>query len=721
MRMVYFYVMVLSMSFVSWGQTTIYKGKVIDTTQKPIPYANIIAIKTSNETFIRGVITDDNGFFQLEIQPENTFYIEINSLGYNKVVIHPTETDLGTITLTKRVIELEEFVVVGEKKIIEQKVDRLVFNVEHSMVANNGSAIDVLKTTPGVQLNDDNINIVGKSSVRVLINDRIVQFSGEELINYLKGIASDNIKNIEVITTPPAKYEAEGNGGLINIVLKKSEKNTWNNQIRSSYIQKSYPAIQLGNTFNYSYNRWEALASVDVRKGHSRYKSDSFIHYPIELWENLSTTKSSEDYLSVRLGADYQLTPKSNMGFLYSGYYYTPNAKEGGNTSIFDTNNREIGKIENDGATKEVGKQNSFNVHFVQKLDTLGRSISIDLDYFNYNNDRNREFTSDRTGNRTLFQKSNNIGIQKIVNYSTKIDFEHPIKWANFTYGGKITQTKTDNEVNFFDLTNGTPILDAQKSNVFEYTENIQALYADMAKDLGEKWKVKLGLRVENTQTKGFSKKMNQVNTQKYLRFFPTIYLNYVKNQNNIFNLSYSKRIGRPSFSQLNPFRFYLNANSYVTGNPYLQPSISNYLEFKYVFKNNLITDIFLEKSNGASSQVSSLDVVNNIQVYIFENIGSDYTYGLRQTILYNPFNWWNTTNMFAFYYFGMDINRNLNFESKINNGWVCQFYTNQVFSLNQKKTIQAEVTFFASSKSFRLFDVLDPYYKLDIGFRMQF
>lgn len=703
------------------GQT-IYTGKVEDSKKTPIAYANVVAFKVNGNQLLTGVITNDNGTFELKVTTKEPFYIEVSFIGFETQKINPEKNNLGVIILKEDATILKDVVVTARKKLIKQKVDRLVFNVENSMASSGGSALDVLKATPSVQINRNNINIVGKSSVRVLVNDRIVKLSGEELVNYLTSFASDDIKNIEVITTPPAKYEAEGNGGLINIILKKPKDNSWSNQVRASYFQTTYPAVKIGNTFNYNHKKWKILASLDAKKGHSQRKIATSLYYPNQTWKDTIINKEAEDYLSAKLGVDYQVSPKASIGFLYSGNYQEPNSKEHSNVFILNTNNQKISNIRNNGFTDQNSQNNSLNIHYLQNLDTLGRKMSIDLDYFNYQNDKNRKFSSRRTGNLNSYQKSKNTGDQDITNYSAKIDFQHPSKFAYFSYGGKITQTKTNNEVKFFDLTNGNTLLDMQKSNIFEYTENIQALYVDMKKDFSAKWQMKLGLRSEFTQTKGFSKSLNQTDKRNYVKLFPTLYVNYMKNPNNIFNLSYSRRTDRPSFYRLNPFKFYINANSYVEGNPSLQPDFSHNIDFQYIFKGRFITKLFYAYVEGASSQVPKVDVTNNNQYYTFENIGNVGVYGLTQTILYNPFKWWNTTNMIAGFYKKTNVDSDINLgTNKFFNGWQYQLYSNHSFLLNRKGTIQAEATFYANSKNPQFIYDVEPMWFLDLGLKMQF
>lgn len=720
MRNVFLNFLVLMFSTVVFSQSVTYKGKIVDERQTPISYADVLAMDDNN-SIIEGVITDNNGDFKLEIvNNASVDHIEISFIGFETQIIKPNTFELGTIVLKEEATELKEIVIVARKRMIDQKVDRLVFNVENSVSSSNGSALDLLKVTPSVQVNNNSINIIGKSGARVLINDRIVQLSGEELASYLNSFSSDDIKNIEVITTPPAKYEAEGNGGLINIVLKKPKENSWNNQIRASYVQTTYPAIKLGNTFNYSHQKWKVFASLDGKKGNEQSLAKMNIHYPDQVWRDTIKTKHSVDYVSGKLGVDYQINERSVIGLFYSGEYKKPNSIENSTTYITSDSNILLGKIVNNGNMKQKNVNNILNVHYSQKLDTLGREMFIDLDYFNYKNTKDREFTSEQLGNHTSFQMTNNTGVQNIENYSAKVDFQHPTKFANFSYGGKIARTKTNNDVNFYDLSNGSPVFSQNKSNVFKYIEDIQALYLDISKNFSESLQAKLGLRSEFTQTEGISKNLSQVDRKKYVQLFPTLYLSYTKDRNNMFNLSLNRRISRPSFSRLNPFKFYTNANSYVEGNPSLQPSFSNEIRFKYIYKRAFITELFYSYIQDVASQVPRINVSKNQQYYTFQNVGNLQIFGATQTILYNPFSWWNTTNIISGFYqntkTSIDVGTN-----RIFNGWKLQLYSNQVFSLNQDKTFLLESSFTAQSRGHEFLFETSPAWKLDLGLRMKF
>ncbi|RBW63150.1 TonB-dependent receptor [Tenacibaculum sp. E3R01] len=698
---------------ISFGQT--FTGKIVDKQNLPISFANIILKNKADNSLITGVISNENGKFSINSKKENV-YLEISFVGFITKKIYPTKSSIGTVVLNEEGQQLQEVVITARKKLIEQKVDRLVFNIENTVAGTGGTALDALKTTPSVNVDTDKLAIVGKGNVRVMVNDRIIQLSGSELNAYLGTIASDDIKNIEVITTPPSKYDAEGNSGLINIVLKKSKENSWNNQLRTSYTQATYALLNIGNTFNYNKNKVSLIASLNGTKGHTAQFNQFDIIYPSASTVSNLDMKNKENVISGRLGLDYSLTDNATVGVLYSGSSEDKGIKDGGRTLINDGNGT---YTVNKGNADTKNMNHSINAHYIQKLDTLGRKLSIDVDYFNYNNSSNRVFSSEQfITNQSYFEAKNSIN-QNIKNYSGRIDIEHPSKWANFSYGVKTTFTKTDSDVAFYNTTTGAPIFDPTQSNTFMYSENINALYADMSKPLSEKWQLKMGLRFENTRTKGVSKTNNQTDINSYNKLFPSVFLGYNPSRTNMFNLSYSRRIQRPSFERLNPFRFYINPISYQEGNPFLKPQISENFELKHIYKGKLISKAFVSYvDNGYFNIIKAEDGAQQRIVVTFDNFYTAYNYGISETFIYNPTKWWNTTTQAALSKMDTRYKDGFNLDAKLLSGWNFQFYNRNTFHLNEAKTVQAEATFIYASPQKLMYFSTTEMVNLDLGLK---
>lgn len=687
-------------SFSLYAQFNI-KGQILDAESKTLEFVEIIVLN-SDSSAIASELTELDGSFNIPNIEKGNYDIIIRSFSgilNTQAVLVEKDIDLGIITVND-VVVLKEVVITSQKPLIERKVDRTVFNVGSSALATGGDALDALRVTPGVSVQNDAISIIGKSSMAVMVDGRLLQLSGEDLLNYLQSISSDDIKSIEVITTPPAKYEAEGNSGLINIKLKKGKNNSWGNSIRTSYIQTTYPAGSLGNSFYYNKNKLSLSANVDAKKGNEQYTDTYTIYFPNSRNESEAKSKNSQDYYSGRIGLDYSINDNVTIGGIAQYYNSKPNSSENSYINIFDSSDNLASTILTDGTTQETNSTGSYNLHYIQKIDTLGKKLSVDLDYFNFIEKKNRNFNSQEFSSEgvSLYQLiANNEGNQDINNYSAKIDFEHPTKWANISYGTKFTFTNTNSAVNFYDQTSGTPVLDPSQSDEFEYTENIQSAYFDIAKSFGEKWQSKIGLRFESTQTTGLSKSTDQVNKNKFNKLFPTFYLLYNANENNIINLNYSRRINRPDFWELNPFKWYINSNSYSEGNPFLQPSFSDNIELTYGYKQKYYATFVSQIRTNAFGQIPQVNPDNNQQIYTRQNYHTAYVNGLVQVFVYNKFSWWEGQVQANAFYLHTKINKEFEQSLPVQQGINLNLSTNNTFILNKKKTVMGEVGYWVA------------------------
>lgn len=614
--------------------------------------------------------------------------------------------------------QIQEVEINMKKKLIERKVDRLVFNVENSITASGSDAVEVLKKTPGVAIQGNTIGIIGKSSVSVMIDEKMVQLSGEALMNYLRATSSENIKSIEVITTPPSKYDAEGNSGIINIQLKKAKQNSWSNSTRTTYTQTSYPALSLGNTFNYNKDRYSFSIMLDAKKGNENVTERSNIEYPSYLWMSKVKRKDSKDVQSVKVSADYQISKKSSIGAIFQFYNSTPDIQETNVVNLLSRQGQGNKILSTNAETDAKNWNNSLNLHFTHDLDSLGKKFSVDLDYFKFKEDKNRLF--DTQENNVLQLSAQNLGQQDINNLSAKIDFIHPAKFANYTYGAKITSTKNDSSIKFIDQTTGTPVVDPLQTDAYQYRENIQAAYFDLAKSFGEKWQIKLGARAEYTQTTSKSVTNSTEYKNDYFKIFPTFYVLRVLNGSNTINLSYSKRINRPSFWELNPFKWYFNANSYAEGNPFLQPAISHNFELTHTYKEKLFTSFFTQlKSNGFSQVPYVKDDLT--QVFTRLNYYKSYAYGISQNYVFNKWSWLESNAQYNIYYIKTKIDDQYKDAVPSQSGFGFAFSLNNSFVLNKSKTISGELNYNYNAPNKGLIYKQSGSMRLDLGLRFLF
>ena len=617
------------------------------------------------------------------------------------------ENDTVNSILEKQIQEVE---IKAKKKLIERKVDRLVFNVENSISATGGDALDALKVTPGIRVQNDKISMIGKSGMSVMVDDKVIQLSGEDLINYLKSITSDNIKSIEVITTPPAKYDAEGNSGIVNIKLKKAKLNQWSASFKSSYIQSTYPKGSVGGQFNYQKNKFSLYSNLSYTNGSNAPVEINNVYYDTGLWNEESKRRDFQKSLAGRIGINYKITDNWNIGIQYLGNTNKPSINENILTTIYNPDNTFNSFIKTISDSKNKNNNHSLNFNSDIELDSLGRKMSVNFDYFGYKNNENRNF------NTIDLLSANNTSEQNIENYSAKIDFEHPFSWIELSYGAKFSFIKTDSDVNYFDTTAGTPVFDATQSNTFQYKENTQSFYASGTKKISDKWETQLGLRLENTQTQGLSLTLNQKNKNNYTKFFPTFYITYTPDEKNSISLNYNKRINRPSYNRLNPFRWYSNPYSYVEGNPFLQPSFSNNLELNYTFDDNWTNSIYFSHTKNGFEQLTIVDNSTNIQKTVAENFFNTSVIGISESYTFNKLKWLSSTLSFDWSYNWAKslipiTNQNLK-------GANAYFSISNDFILNKNKTLLFNISYWYNFKGVSDLDKNSAYSQLDTSFK---
>ncbi|WP_316801755.1 outer membrane beta-barrel family protein [Pedobacter nototheniae] len=674
------------------------KGTVRDHLN-PIPGATII-ITDQQGKMINSTITKDDGSFETIVKSAN-YKIRIGFIGYaywEKDISLDKNTDLGIIILKEVTPSLKDVVIVGRKQIIEQKADRIVFHVENSIAATGGGATDALRAAPGLSIQNGTISMLGKGSSRILVNGRLIELTGQDLINYLNSISASDIKNIEIMSNPPAKYEALGDGGIININLKKGAANAWKSTTTLSYDQNKYAVYSLRNNFFYNKNKVKFSFNAGGKLGNLKTREDLDTYYPNGLWELNSTGKQKQDNLSGGFTFDYDVSPNTTIGAQYNGNYNNPDRKDNTIIKIGNQNQTLDSTLINIGLNDLRSANHAYNVHILTKLDTSGRKISFDADYFSYNSKIDNNFTATTYAPDLSFlnvnQSARNLSNQQINNLSIKVDMEHPLKFVNLSYGAKISFTNSNGNIQYYDTMSGNQLLDLNRSNNFNYKEDNQAIYLNGVKDFNSRLNMQIGLRLENTQTKGFSETLNQNNKNNYLKLFPTFYLTYKKNDNHTFLFNYGRRINRPGFEVLNPFRSYLNSKSYSEGNPFLQPSFNDNFEFTHVYKGKLRTNAFFNIVSNGFGVVFTANPENNTQVVSRQNYYKEYYYGLGETYSANLGSWWQIQTMA--YLLGSNSKFTDALNSSPNNSPQVYLSTNNTFSIG--KSTKFQIDYFYSS-----------------------
>lgn len=684
------------------GQSTPkLKGQLTDGAV-PLPWENIV-VSSSNGTITGGTTSNEEGVFELDID-KGTYKVTITAQGFTsweKDMLIDRDIDLGMIVLSRKAIDLDEVVIKTQKKTIVQKTDRLVYNLENTIVTTGGNALGAINTAPGVVVQNNSINILGKGASRVMIDGRMVELSGEELNNFLRSIAAGDIKNVEIITNPPAKYDANGTGGIININLKKGVRDSWKNTATLSYDQNKFGIYTVRNSFFYNKNNFRFSVSGNAKTGYKNATEDLKLSFPDGLQHMKSTSKMNEENLSGKIALAYDISGHTTIGIQYLRDGSNPNFKSDVTILNYTPENTLNNVLINNGFNDKYTGSESYNFHLVTQLDSLGKKLSVDADYFKYDSDFDRDFTTKNYTPDMVFvsldQSGKNVSDQDIENKSIKADMEHPFEFLNLSYGAKISFIKSSSGLLYYNTINENAELDSNQSNQFAYKENNQAVYISGEKTFNGAFTVQIGLRAENTQTSGYSANVNHRIENRYLKLFPTFYLSYKKDDNNSINFNYGKRINRPRFELLNPFRTYINSNSYSEGNPFLQPSFSNNFELSHSYKELLRTSVFLNFINDGYGVIFTSNPATNTQVVTRDNYYISTSYGIGENYSAGITEWWqNETSLYV-------LGSKTRFTSAINaiptNGLQFDFSTSNTFSLGETTKLQVEYTYTAPYK----------------------
>jgi hypothetical protein len=665
-------------------------GKVIILANNPVEFAEIILI-TKDSIVVKSELTNEKGNFLLQVQ-QGWYKLQIRQakkIVFSKNIELNTDLDMGIITFNDA-NQLESVTIVSKKKLIERKVDRLVFNVENSITASGGDALEALKVTPGIKVQNDKVSIIGKSNLSVMIDDKIVQLSEEDLANYLKSIPSDAIRSIEVITTPPAKYEASGNSGLVNIKLKKAKKDSWNALIGTTYLQKKYSDGTVMGNFNYNKKKLSISSAVNYTDGAKYVDQDDYAYFTDGLWYTVSPFKAKYTRRNGKLSLDYQLNSKWTIG---SQFLINNNSRLTTDSPYLPVSDYDSGQItrylKSDGKIDQKPNIKSLNFYNEFKIDTLGRKISLNVDYFNFNNEDIKSYNGDSVIENPYSQKyftGINTNNQDITNLSGKLDVDCPIKWAALSFGAKVSNSNANNGISAFNSgIVANPVQEQPLTqNKFEYTENIQALYFSGNKKINSHWETQFGLRMEATQTKTLAANLNQSSKINYIKFFPTAYLSYVPDDNSTFTFSYSRRIERPRFFDLNPNVYYLNPFQTIEGNAFLQPAFIDNTELTYTYK-KLESKLYFSYEDNLFSQVPIADPNTNIIRFTNENYINTKRFGFSENYTFNKYKWWASTNAIDFSY---AISESTLSFTQARKGINSRVSTSNDFILNQNQTM---------------------------------
>ncbi|MPT31054.1 MAG: TonB-dependent receptor, partial [Chryseobacterium sp.] len=557
-----------------------------------------INLFNSENKLVKTEIADQNGKFSFNDLMSGNYNLKINKSGtevYQSQVSVNENTTLPSISLNEK--SIEAVTITKTKPYIERQDGKMILNVENSIASTGNSAFEVLEKAPGVNIDsNDNISMRGKANLLVQIDGKNTPMTGTDLANYLRGIPSSTVEKIEFITNPSSKYDASGTS-IINIRLKKDQRKGTNGSLSTSLGTGKY--VKNNNSFsinhrnkkvnlfaNYSFAYREFYNKLTLDRNF--YENGTFQNAYVQ---NNFLKMNFRNHIA-KVGMDYYANDKNVLGFSVGLVSNRFDPTSNNDTQILNENYQPDGTFNTKSNNRDHWKNASLNFNHKYKIDSLGSELTTDLDYINYANTSLQNFNTrnfDNDGNLSPSSPANpNPYILKgdldgnLNIYSLKSDLTKVFKknWKLET-GLKTSFVKADNDLQFFDASSGTSIIDNSKTNHFIYEENINAVYGNVIKNW-EKFKVNFGLRMENTNVTGNQLTTNQINKKNYTQLFPSAVFSYDVDDKNSVELNFSRRITRPNYRQLNPFKFYLDPTTYQAGNPNLDPQTTMNYEFTY-------------------------------------------------------------------------------------------------------------------------------------------
>ena len=645
-------------------------GTIKDQQGKGLEKSTVSLLRAKDSFVLKLAVTNDDGKFDLTANPGN-YLLNVSHVGYTPYYTKPFElsgsgdVDLGNLEMSKLSANLQGVTVTAQRPMVEVKADKMIVNVEGTINSVGNDALELLRKAPGVMVDkDDNLSLAGKNGVQIYIDGKPSPLSGADLANFLKTLQSSQIDAFEIITNPSAKYEAAGNAGIINIRLKKNKSYGTNGSVSLGYNIGSFPKYNGGINFNHRNKHFNLFGNYNYNNGLSANSFTLRREQFDTIFQQTNTMRFKNNSHAFKTGIDFFLGQKSTIGGMVYGNVAKNEFNSAGPMYIIYEPTNTLDRILEASSQNKMDRTNiNTNINYRYAVPG-GTELNIDADYgfFNIRSNQmqpNHYYNADHT---VLLSSSvyNMIAPTDIDLLSTKVDYERNFKGGRLGIGGKIAFVKTDNDFQRYNVYSSSKILDTLKSNRFEYKENINALYVNYNKTL-KGWVVQFGLRAENTHSRGTSTGFKEVNNtmipfdstfeRDYTDIFPSAAITFNKNPKSQWNLTYSRRIDRPAYQDLNPFEFKLNEYTFMKGNTELKPQYTNSIGLTHTYKFKLNTTLnyshvkdifsqipdttektkaFLTKKNLATQDIVSLNISYPFQYKwysFFANLNTYYSH----------------------------------------------------------------------------------------------
>jgi outer membrane receptor protein involved in Fe transport len=704
-------------------------GKVLDEKHLNMAYASVSLLKAQDSTLIKGSITEDNGTYLFTGLQEGKYLIAINMIGYAKVFKGPYVINavhkvynIDNVELIPTAKQLNNVNIVSRKPLVERQVDKTVLNIENSVLAAGNNALEILQKAPGVAVDKDgNISLRGKKGVLIMLDGKPTYMSSDQLANLLRSTEGNAIQTIELITNPSAKYDAAGNSGIINIKLKKNRNYGTNGSITGGGGYGRYYKSNGGISLNHREKKFNAFGEFNYSKNKEYHDLD------IIRVNNTATDRTFFNQTSASIrerqnynykgGIDYFINDNNTIGAAVNGYNSTGNPVSDVKTLIGSSPAETDSSVVALNPSKFKYAGITYNLNYKGTIDTAGQEINADVDYSRYNSYQNDEYNNNYLNAAGQPYKAPYIfrssAPSAIKVFAAKVDYTYPFnKKTKLDVGLKSSVVSTDNNSIFENFLDNAWQNDLTRSNQFIYDENINAGYLNLKREFTG-LTVQLGLRAEQTNSKGNSITEQKISDRHYFNLFPSLFLNKVLGKDHELGFSYSRRIDRPDYGDLNPFISFVDLYTYGIGNPFLNPQYTNAFELNYSYKKTINVSFGYSHTSDAITRVLLSDTLKKTLFISSQNLAEKKSYNLNINSPLAIFKWWTTNNNLTVFYnkFSTPNLLGVPYESG-----KLAFYanTNQTVSLNS--TINIEMSAFYQSSMVEGTLAMKPQYGIDLG-----
>jgi iron complex outermembrane receptor protein len=630
-------------------------GKVYGEKHSPAEAATVILYSAADSSIIKSTICNNKGQYSINFKP-GRYLLSISKIGYEQsftgpyTIIANKNIAVNDITLDPHIPQLKEVSITAQRNYIDVKPGKVVLNVQSSIIADGNSVADILKQAPGVHIDSHgNLSLIGRLGALVTIDGKPTNLTGQDLNDLLQGMAGNAVNQIELISSPSAKYEASG-GGIINIISKKGTNAGTNFVVNAGAGYSKYYKANAGFNFNNrmgivnifgSYNYLEDKSFHDFTTNrlvsYNGVLSEYDVNYDVILLKKSNT---------FRVGTDIAVSPNHTIGLLMSG---TVDSYDNTKNNLLNiTNQGNLDSVISTMSNIDRGMSNiSYDINYNGKLDDKGKALSADF-VFNNIDRHSSEYINNHfyDANRNKYRPElylQNLSPSQIHIWAAKLDYVSPLsKTSQLESGIKYSNVQSNNDLIFGPKIAGVYTSSPQFSNTFIYTENINTAYINYNNKVG-KVNITTGLRAEQTNSKGHSVAANTMVDKSYLDLFPQAQIDYRVNEKNSFSVSYNRGINRPKYIAVNPFLYYVDLYDYYQGNPDLKPQYTNKIEISHTYNKTLVTTIY-----GAITTdfYDLVDVTQNdttkVSVTTAKNFGTYSVLGMKffAPVVFNA--WWN-------------------------------------------------------------------------------